>query len=495
MLRTNVDPQPTLWEAILPPEFLALPPGLEQIDRLLDDPVFFEPFVPHFDPVIGRPSIPMETYLRMMFLRFRYRLGFETLCAEVTDSLAWRRFCRIALTDAVPHPSTLMKITTRCGQGVVDQLNEALLAKANAAKVLRLDKVRADTTVVPANVAYPTDSGLLAKGVAKLTKTVGALHALGLARRTRFRDRTRSVRRRAHQIAAWLRRRSGDAKDEVLVLTGELATIAEASITEAQVVAQNARRALRRAGARASGKATALVVELERTIAVLEQVVAQTRTRLGGEVPDGSTRIVSLHDTDARPIAKGRLGKPVEFGFKAQVADNADGIVVDHNVEMGNPPDAPMLAPALGRIKKRFSKVPTAATADRGYEEAKVETELHELGVTHVAIPRKGRPGKQRQAVESSRRFRKLIKWRTGSEGRISYLKHSWGWERTRIDGIDGARTWCGWGILAHNATKIAVLIDEREQSKDPVPSPRQRARTSAGPLGRPPPPSHRVPA
>ncbi len=495
MLRTNVDPQPTLWEAILPPEFLALPPGLEQIDRLLDDPVFFEPFVPHFDPVIGRPSIPMETYLRMMFLRFRYRLGFETLCAEVTDSLAWRRFCRIALTDAVPHPSTLMKITTRCGQGVVDQLNEALLAKANAAKVLRLDKVRADTTVVPANVAYPTDSGLLAKGVAKLTKTVGALHALGPARRTRFRDRTRSVRRRAHQIAAWLRRRSGDAKYEVLGLTGELATIAEASITEAQVVAQNARRALRRAGARASGKATALVVELERTIAVLEQVVAQTRTRLGGEVPDGSTRIVSLHDTDARPIAKGRLGKPVEFGFKAQVADNADGIVVDHNVEMGNPPDAPMLAPALGRIKKRFSKVPTAATADRGYGEAKVETELHELGVTHVAIPRKGRPGKQRQAVESSRRFRKLIKWRTGSEGRISYLKHSWGWERTRIDGIDGARTWCGWGILAHNATKIAVLIDEREQSKDPVPSPRQRARTSAGPLGRPPPPSHRVPA
>ena len=121
----------------------------------------------------------METYLRMMFLRFRYRLGFETLCAEVADSLAWRRFCRIALTDAVPHPSTLMKITTRCGQGVVDQLNEALLAKAKAAKVVKLDKVHADTTVVPANVAYPTDSGLLTKGVAKLTKTVRRSRASG----------------------------------------------------------------------------------------------------------------------------------------------------------------------------------------------------------------------------------------------------------------------------------------------------------------------------
>jgi IS5 family transposase len=495
VLRTKVDPQPTLWEALLPPEFSALPPGLAQIDRLLDDPVFFEPFVPFFDPDIGRPSIPLETYLRMMLLRFRYRLGFETLCAEVSDSLAWRRFCRIGLTDPVPDPSTLMKITTRCGKDAIEGLNKRLLEKAKAAHVVKLDQVRADTTVVPANVAYPTDSGLLAKGVAKLTKTVAALHALGLARRTRFRDRTRSVRRRAHQIAAWLRRRSGDAKDEVLALTGELATIAEASIKDAQVIVVNARRGLRRAGQGATGKAAALVAELERTIAVLERVVAQTRTRIAGEVPDGASRVVSLHDTDARPIAKGRLGRPVEFGFKAQVADNTEGIVLDHHVDMGNPPDAPMLVPAIRRITTLFKKVPSAVTADRGYGEAKVETELRDLGVRQVAIPRKGRPGSQRQSVESSRRFRKLVKWRTGSEGRISYLKHSWGWERTMLDGIDGARTWCGWGILAHNATKIAALIDERENNISSLPSSRDRAPSKSRPSGRPPPQPHKVPA
>jgi IS5 family transposase len=42
---------------------------------LLDDPAFFAPFAPYFDARIGRPSIPMETYLRLMFLKFRYRLG------------------------------------------------------------------------------------------------------------------------------------------------------------------------------------------------------------------------------------------------------------------------------------------------------------------------------------------------------------------------------------------------------------------------------------
>ena len=50
-------------------------------------------------------------------------------------------------------------------------------------------------------------------------------------------------------------------------------------------------------------------------MAVLEQVVAQTKLRVAGQMPSGATRIVSLHDTDARPIAKGRIGKPVEFGF------------------------------------------------------------------------------------------------------------------------------------------------------------------------------------
>ncbi len=108
-----------------------------------------------------------------MFLRFRYRLGFETVCAEVSDSIAWRRFCRIPLDRPVPHPTTLLKITTRCGPGVVAALNEALLAKAAEAKLVRLDAVRADTTVVEADVAYPTDSGLLAKGVARLGRLVG----------------------------------------------------------------------------------------------------------------------------------------------------------------------------------------------------------------------------------------------------------------------------------------------------------------------------------
>jgi IS5 family transposase len=146
MFRTIGD-GPSAWESALPAQVLRLPEDLARVDALLDDPVFFAPFAPFFHPVLGRPSTPVEWYVRLMFLKFRHGLGFETLCAEVSDSISWRRFCRIPLDGTVPHPTTLMKLTSRCGEDAVACLNEALWAKAAGQKLLRTARVRADTTV------------------------------------------------------------------------------------------------------------------------------------------------------------------------------------------------------------------------------------------------------------------------------------------------------------------------------------------------------------
>ena len=69
-------------------------------------------------------------------------------------------------------------------------------------------------------------------------------------------------------------------------------------------------------------------------------------------------------------------------------------------------------------------------------------------------------PAPARLVAEHGRGFRRLVKWRTGCEGRISQLKHRFGWDRTRMDGIDGARIWCGHGVFAHNLVKIAGLLN-----------------------------------
>jgi IS5 family transposase len=50
------------------------------------------------------------------------------------------------------------------------------------------------------------------------------------------------------------------------------------------------------------------------------------------------------------------------------------------------------------------------------------------------------------------------VKWRTGSEERINHIKRSYGWNRTELTGITGARTWCGQGVFVHNLVKIGAL-------------------------------------
>jgi transposase, IS5 family len=152
------------------------------------------------------------------------------------------------------------------------------------------------------------------------------------------------------------------------------------------------------------------------------------------------------------------LGRPVEFGYKAQIVDNDDGVILDHNVEIGNPADAPQLAPAVERITRRTGRAPRSVTADRGYGEARVEEQLHQLGVRHVAIPRRSKPSPGRREFEHRRAFREKIKWRTGREGRINHIKRSCGWDRTELVGISGARIWCGHGVFAHNLVKIGAL-------------------------------------
>src|SRR5918995_1464532 len=352
MVRTRA-PEVSLWEAVLPQEVLRLPEELARVDALLDDPVFFAPFVPFFDPRVGRPSTPMEVYLRMMFLKFRYRLGYDSLCREVADSITWRRFCRIPIDGRVPHPTTLMKLTTRCGTAAVDGCNEALLAKAAEARLLRTARLRADTTVVAADVAYPTDSGLWAKAVRRIGAAGRRIQAAGGAVRTRLRDRGRSAGTKARAIGAKLR-----------VAQARAAALAAAGGSDP--TAGRRRGRLRRA-----------VHDLTELLAATRRIAEQTRQRLSGTTPDGATRRVSLHDGDARPIAKGRLGRPFEFGYKAQVLDNDRGVVVAHPVERGNPADAPQLAPAVQRVIRRAGRRPRTVTADRGYGDAAVENDLH----------------------------------------------------------------------------------------------------------------------
>ena len=126
MLRLTTD-QPDFWVYLLPEEARRMHPELRVVDAVLDDQRFLEPFRGRFSARRGRYTIPMETYLRMMYLKTKYQLGYESLVEEVTDSVSWRRFCRISLSGRVPDASTLIKLTNGPCQGLADEVHDALV--------------------------------------------------------------------------------------------------------------------------------------------------------------------------------------------------------------------------------------------------------------------------------------------------------------------------------------------------------------------------------
>lgn len=452
MLRV-ADEQLSLWDVVLPPELLRLPDELARIDAYLDDERFLRPWRGMFDARLGRPSVPVDTLLRLLYLKHRYQFGYETLCREVSDSITWRRFCRISLEARVPHPTTLVKLVGRAGPQVFDQLNTALVGKLTQDRILRARKLRIDTTVVEADIDHPTDADLLDHGVRKLGGLVRRIKAAGAARRTTFRDRSRAAGRRIRQISRTLRRRTGHALGEIDRLTGQIADIATATVTEVTAVARNARRMLDR---RPSRRLQRLVTDLDDTITGTQRLLAQTAQRLAGHrvIPD---RMVSLADPDARPIRKGKPQHPTQFGYTTLIVEDDRGFIPFHQVNKGNPNDARQLVPAVEQVIAATGAIPATVVADRGFGTAANDKAMAELGVRHIGLQRSGTLSKTRREHEHTRSFRRMRNWRVGVEARISHLKRGFGLRRTRMRRLTGAQTWIGLGIFAYNLQRMTV--------------------------------------
>lgn len=451
----------SLWDEALPVCVRELPEDLAALDRLLSDPGLLVPIVEHWRREAletsravltdGRPTIAMESYVRLMVLKQRYRWGYRTLVAEVSDSIHLRRFCRIALSERVPDESTVRKLTRRIGAETVDELTRVLIVKATRERRFRARAVRIDSTVIEADVKYPTDAGLAAQGVRSLAREGKKLAALAGEQKQWVRDRSRAMGRTLRALTRTIRRRSGEAKSDVLRLTANTGKLLERSIAESRRLAAAARRRARGRGAKTKLTAAA---KLEQLADRCEKVAEQITQRVAGEpIRD---RLVSLSDPDVRPIRKGKLGKPNEFGFVTQLAEvtentrrGARGLILPAASKPGNPSEDALLPDTVAELE-RLGLSPREVALDGGFHTAPTSEALSALTPERVFISGRQQPG-------SRRTQRRLARYRTGAEGRISHLKRRYGMNRSRLKGDQGQRIWTGWSILAYNADTLAI--------------------------------------
>ena len=424
-MRSTISQQLSFGDGFIDPSLYELDEELKRVDQLLSQKELIKPFEDLFNETMGRPGTPIPVYLRMQYLKTRFGLSYEEVEREVTERIPWRFFCHLSLQDSVPDST---KLNQRFGQQRLSVLNKELVKHLIKSKAIRPRKIRIDSTTIETHITYPTDIGLLHQVVKSLTtqaKKVGA----------RITNHIRATKKALAQSGASMKSKNKQQKSQLKQTLKRTLTLAQESFEEFKNVIKSI-----------PAKRKNFKPLLETT----EKVLKQTKQKLSG-ISSIEERIVSVYDPEARPIRKGKLGKPNEFGRTLQLVQDSSGVIVDYELQHGNPNDKTALVPLVKRFKKRFGRAPSELATDKGYYSEENISKLSNLKVKHIAIAKIGRLTKIQTKKQHSKWFKSLQRFRCGIEASISMLKRCFSLGNPAVRGSSATAICVNWAIFSYN--------------------------------------------
>ncbi len=437
---------------------LASNPLLSNVDAILNDmPDLLNPFIQAYgsdrvkrgiNDSFGRPTIPIESVIRSILTKHLHKnCTFRDVEERLKTDYAWKGFAKLSLTDSIPDHTALNKWELFFGERSIKKLHSQIIEYCKDRKIVKGRKFRTDTTVAPAHIHYPTDSGLLSDVVRVITRTIEKAVPVTKIKRY-FRTKARDVKNKMREIGNSLKKRTGEAKQTVKTITKEIMKIAEKVVERVSEIKDDLQTA---------GTLATIVAQetLDHYVKLAQILIQQTQKALDGAKI--KNRIVSIFQPGMRPIVKGKLFPPCEFGRKMEVDEVEHNIISDWKIFTRNVPDTDTVVPGVNRHRNRFGHDPTLVATDRGCDSDENQETLKSR-VKRVSIPHRGFKTKQRLRTEKSRWFREAQNWRAGGEATISVLK------RTSAVGKNRAKTEFGylqgiaWGIVGRNLRTIAAL-------------------------------------
>jgi transposase, IS5 family len=435
-MRRPISQQISFGDGFIDASLYELDEELKKVDELLSNTQLLKPFEEAFDESLGRPGTPVGIHLRMMYLKFRWGLSYEEVEREVRERLPWRYFCRLSLMDPVPDATTLIKLNQRFGEDRISSLNKHLVKQLLKTRSIKPRRIRIDSTTLEAHISYPNDVGVICQAVKTLTRTGACLGQKIISH----------VRATKRALFSWSQTAKAAPKERKAKGRKILKKVAQL----AKHTVQQSRKAFQSLRGSASEESAKLKQRFFEQIELAQIIVSQTEQKLQGNksIPQ---RIVSFHDSEARPIRKGKLNKAVEFGRTLQLVQDSSGVIVHYEVHRGNPRDSTQLLSVLRQAKTRLGIKPKELAADRGYYSADNVLKLGKAGIEKVGIPKIGRLNRKEKRHQRKKWFRQLQRFRCGIEASISMLKRKFGLGRVLAKGSAGTAIWTGLAIFAYN--------------------------------------------
>ena len=414
-------------------------------------------------PDAGRTGITPAQTLRSLILMRVKNWDYRELRERINDGYTLRTFTDFH-SQRVPQHDAFHRAFHRLTPATLQAINQAVVKTAVQLGLEDGKRLRVDTTVVETNVHFPTDATLLWDAVRTVTRLVGHLHKILPRGVEGFTNRTRSARRRMQELermTAQERHTQQEPKYRDLL-----------RITE-QVLA-NARQVVEKASSiqGIDVLAAAMVEQLRQQITAYcklgDQVIDQTRRRvMQGEQVPADEKVYSIFESHTDLIKRGKVRKPLEFGHKVFLAESAQGLITDYQVLDGNAADTNQVQASLQRHQQLFHCAPDLYAADRGFHSAENLEQCQQAGVSQVSIPQRGgQKTSEREALESSRAFKKAQRFRAGIEGRISVLFRGRGMKRCRAHGRERFEVLVGAAVLSNNLLRIAEMLRDRKPAR-----------------------------
>jgi IS5 family transposase len=394
----------------------------------------------------GRRAKNVRLMVGLHLLKHRFNHSDADVVQGLSENLYWMAFCgldgeltSVTWTKAL-DPSTMTNFRKRLGaKGVAlieDVIRKQLIAERQVSPKVHL----VDTTAMAKNVAYPTDTNLLDHGRRLIVKTVAQLNDLGVG------AKVRSFARKGKKALLNLMKLGKDRQERIEKSTKELIDYANQVLTKIPGVLKGGKRSV---DEKLKKKVDLLKAKLRVQRDLLKRVIAQSEARMNGlHLKD---KVLSHHEPHVVAIAKGKRGRPNEYGCKVSISIDRNGYVVGHQEYDENASDLKTLDLALKHWEEVCGAPAEELGADRGYHTSDPSQEVKRI--PKVSIPTKG---KKSHPDKKKPYFRRLQRRRAGIEPVIGHLKSDHRMDCSRYKGFEGDKMNVSWAVLAWNTKKWA---------------------------------------
>ena len=390
----------------------------------------------------GRPGTDARLAVGLFLLKHMSGKSDEEVVMELLENPYWQSFCGLETfaTASTIEASTLSRLRKRLGLAYVREMEEATYRVLIEKKILRAKGMLADGTVIPENIKYPNDVGLLndvREWVVKHIKGIG--QDIGRKYRTYC--------RKARQVHLSFAKSKRKTKRQIKRAKRQMLQFVRRNLRQLEEALQEAYR-----------KGSRGVLLIGEKLGTAKKIFEQQWEMYKQGSHRVKDRIVSFHRPWVRPIKRGKNGKDVEFGAKAAMS-HVDGFLFLDRIHHNNFSESQteVVREQIENYEARFGKKPSSFTGDKAYGSREnrqwIETEK-QIRSSFIQL------GKRKPSQDKMTRwFKRKQKERNRIEGHFGHGKEHYRLDRVWYYGKDGSEIWTRGGILAMNLMTAAARV------------------------------------